>query len=94
MVASGNKHTLVLTAMSLAVGCVWSCGMGQFGHWQLGHGNKVDQPVLMLMVDEGFRGNQIIMVAAGALSVALEAEGRVWTWGHGEYGQLARRLQQ
>jgi len=83
MVACGGKHTLVLTA----VGLVWSCGYGEYG--QLGHGDMADKLVLTLVGAEGFRGAQIIMVAAGGLhSVALGAEGRAWTWGWGEYGQL------
>jgi len=35
------------------------------------------------------KGVEIIMVAASGLrSVALEATGRVWTWGFGRSGQL------
>jgi len=45
--------------------------------------------VLTLVGAEGFRGVQIVMVAAGGShSVALGAEGRVWTWGEGMLGQL------
>jgi hypothetical protein len=83
MVACGEDYTLVLTAMGL----VWNCGYN--GNGQLGHGDKADKLVLTLVGAEGFRGVQIVMVAAGGShSVALGAEGRVWTWGKGKFGQL------
>ena len=83
MVACGSLHTLVLTA----TGLVWSCGDNE--HGGLGHGDKADKLVLTLVGAEGFRGVQIVMVAAGGShSVALGAEGRVWTWGEGMLGQL------
>jgi len=82
MVSCGGEHTLVLTADA-----VWSCGCGSYG--QLGHGDTADKLVLTLVGAEGFRGAQIVMVAAGGLhSVALGTEGRVWTWGWGHFGQL------
>eukprot|EP00277_Geminigera_cryophila_P047295 CAMPEP_0173075624 /NCGR_PEP_ID=MMETSP1102-20130122/11796_1 /TAXON_ID=49646 /ORGANISM="Geminigera sp., Strain Caron Lab Isolate" /LENGTH=461 /DNA_ID=CAMNT_0013945065 /DNA_START=123 /DNA_END=1508 /DNA_ORIENTATION=+ len=82
MVACGARHTLVLTGVGLL-----SCGFGDDG--QLGHGDKAERLVLTLVTAEGFRGAQIVMVAAGAThSVALGAEGRVWTWGSGRHGQL------
>ena len=66
---------------------MWSCSWGVFG--QLGHGDTADKLVLMIVGVEGFRGAQIVMVAAGgAHSVALGAAGRVWTWGYGKDGQL------
>jgi len=83
MVACGDAHTLVLTAAS----SVWSCGWGHYG--QLGHSDTVDQLVLTLVEDQGFRGAHIVMVSAGLYhSVALGADGRVWTFGWGHHGQL------
>jgi len=82
MVPCGQEHTLLLTAVG-----VWSCGWGDYG--QLGHGDTADKLVLTLVGAEGFRGVQIDMVAVGgAHSVALGADGRVWTWGNGRFGQL------
>eukprot|EP00277_Geminigera_cryophila_P001937 CAMPEP_0179433186 /NCGR_PEP_ID=MMETSP0799-20121207/17636_1 /TAXON_ID=46947 /ORGANISM="Geminigera cryophila, Strain CCMP2564" /LENGTH=185 /DNA_ID=CAMNT_0021210985 /DNA_START=1439 /DNA_END=1993 /DNA_ORIENTATION=+ len=75
MVACGDFHMLVLTA----AGLVWSCGEGVFG--QLGHGDTATHLVLTLVAAERLGGALIVMVAAGKYhSVALEAEGRVWTW--------------
>jgi len=83
MVACGHEHTLVLTAM----GCVWSCGFGHYG--QLGHGDQVEKLVLTLVAKEQFQEAQIVMLASGGNhSVALGAEGDVWTWGSGIFGQL------
>jgi len=51
--------------------------------------DTADKLVPTLVVAEGFRGAQIVMVAAGGLhSVALGAAGRVWTWGWGKFVQL------
>ena len=81
MVSCGQEHTLVLTAVG-----VWSCGWGDF--CQLGHGDSADKLVLTLVGAEGFRRVQIDMVAVGgAHSVALGADGRVWTWGNGRFWQ-------
>eukprot|EP00277_Geminigera_cryophila_P002326 CAMPEP_0179427482 /NCGR_PEP_ID=MMETSP0799-20121207/13417_1 /TAXON_ID=46947 /ORGANISM="Geminigera cryophila, Strain CCMP2564" /LENGTH=482 /DNA_ID=CAMNT_0021202547 /DNA_START=278 /DNA_END=1726 /DNA_ORIENTATION=+ len=89
MVACGAEHTVVLTA----VGCLWSCGWGFFG--QLGHGDTADKLVMTLVGEEGFRGAQIVMVAAGGYhNVALGAEGGVWTWGAGDSGQLGHNNQE
>ena len=74
MVACGSEYTLVLTA----VGLVYSCGDG--GNGQLGLGDLEHQLMLTLVGAEQFNGAQIVMVAAGAShSVAMGAEGRVWT---------------
>jgi len=84
MVACGDNHTLVLMALSLEM---WSCGCGMYG--QLGHGDIADKLVLTLVGADGVRGVQIVMVATGAAhSVALGAEGKVWTWGNGRFGPL------
>jgi RCC1 and BTB domain-containing protein len=83
MVTCGNDHTLVLTA----AGLVWSCGCGAYG--RLGHGDEENKWALTLVVFEQFKGNRIVIVAAGGNhSVALGSEGMVWTWGWGRYGQL------
>jgi len=48
-----------------------------------------DKMILRLVEAEDMKGVEIIMVAASGLrSVALEATGRVWTWGFGRSGQL------
>jgi len=66
---------------------VWSFSDGV--NSQLGHGDKADELVLTLVGAEGFKGGLIVMVVAGgALSVALGAKGKVWTWAYNENGQL------
>jgi len=89
MVACGCNYTLVLTTAGLA----WNCGHGNDG--QLGHGNTVDQLVLMLVAAKHFRRTQIVMVTARfAHSVAVGADGRVWTWGWNIHGQLGHNDEQ
>ena len=83
MLSAGARHTAGVTRD----GALWSCGWGHYG--QLGYGDTADKLVLTLVGAEGFRGAQIVMVAADGLhSVALGTEGRVWTWGWGVYEQL------
>ena len=86
MVACGCAHTLVLTA----AGVVWTCGNGERG--KLGLGDEADTLVLTLVGPDRFRGaptSTIVMVAAGAEhSVAVGAEGGIWTWGYGGQGRL------
>jgi len=83
MVACGDAHTLVVTA----IGLVYSCGCGRYG--KLGHGDEANKNGLTLAGAERFMVVQISIVAAGGEhSVALGAEGREWTWGNNGYGQL------
>jgi len=83
MVACGARHTLVLTAACL----VWSCGEG--GGGQLGHGDLSTHLVLTLVAEEQFKDAQMVMVAAAEFhSLALGTDGRVWTWGRNDSGQL------
>ncbi len=54
---------------------------------QLGHGHFHDEGVLMLV--ETIRQERIVSVAAGrAHSVALAADGKIFTWGDASKGQL------
>ena len=81
VVACGGFHTVAATDD----GGVWSFGSGLFG--ALGHGNKEDQASPSRIHHLG--KIRIVAVAAGfAHSIALSAEGFVWTWGCGEYGRL------
>jgi len=83
VVACGGMHTVVLTA----VGCVWSCGLGDDG--RLGHVNQTDQLMLALVAGDQFRETHIVMVAAGRdHSMVLDADGTVWTWGYDNQDQL------
>jgi len=83
MVACGRAHTVVVTAGGL----VWTCGTGEDG--RLGHGDTAAREELTDIGVERFGGAQIVLVAAGAdHTVAMEAEGRVWSWGRGSRGCL------
>jgi alpha-tubulin suppressor-like RCC1 family protein len=80
-VACGANHTLAISE----IGQLWSCGRGR--HGQLGHGHFHDEGVLMLV--ETIRHERIVSVAAGrAHSVALAADGKIFTWGDASKGQL------
>jgi len=80
-VSAGGFHILTLTAD----GSVWSCGDGGWG--QLGHGDEQRQQLPKKV--EAFAGQRVVAVSAGlAASVALTADGAVWSWGWGAAGQL------
>ena len=80
-VSAGGFHNLALTAD----GSVWSWGDGAFG--ELGHGDQQRQ--LLPKKIEAFAGRLVVAVSAGAAhSLAITADGAVWSWGAGEDGQL------
>lgn len=80
-VACGANHTLAISE----TGQLWSCGRGR--HGQLGHGHFHDEGLLQLV--ETIRHERIVSVAAGrAHSVALAADGKIFTWGDASRGQL------
>jgi len=86
-VSAGYFHSLALTAD----GAVWSWGGGRDG--QLGHGDQQNQ--LLPKKVEAFSGQRVVAVSAGELhSLALTANGAVWSWGYGASGQLGHGGQQ
>jgi len=86
-VSAGAAHSLAITAD----GAVWSWGDGGFG--PLGHGDQQQQPLPKKI--EAFAGRRVVTVSAGANhSLALTADGSVWSWGRGGRGQLGHGDQQ
>ncbi|OJT18893.1 hypothetical protein BO221_38790 [Archangium sp. Cb G35] len=79
--AAGLYHSMVLRAD----GTVWTWGANSYG--QLGNGTTANQ-VTPSQVG-GLPSVGVTAVAAGAYhSLALDVDGRVWTWGSNSYGQL------
>jgi len=86
-VSAGLHHSLALTAD----GAVWSWGTGYSG--RLGHGDQQDQ--LLPKKVEAFAGWRVVAVSAGdSHSLALTADGSVWSWGFGADGRLGHGNQQ
>ena len=86
-VSAGYQHSLALTAD----GAVWSWGSGALG--RLGHGDLQNQ--LLPKKVEAFTGRRIVAVSAGLNhSLALTADGAVWSWGYGYQGRLGHGDQQ
>jgi len=80
-VTAGDAHSLALTAG----GALWSWGWGAGG--QLGHGDQQSQ--LLPKEVEALAGQRVLAVSAGSShSLALTADGAIWSWGTGAYGQL------
>ena len=81
-VTAGKYHNLAITAD----GALWSWGDGDFG--RLGHGDDQDQLLLPKRV-EALAGQRVVAVSAGGVhSLALAADGSVWSWGCGDLGKL------
>ena len=86
-VTVGNNHSLALAAD----GAVWSWGYGGLG--RLGHGDEEQQ--LQPKKVEALAGQRVVAVSAGQYhSLALTADGAVWSWGFGNTGRLGHGDQQ
>ena len=84
-VKSGNYFSVALKAN----GTVWTWGYNHTG--QLGINNKTKQtePVQVLSTDGTGVLENIIDIGVGTYHVvALSEDGKVYTWGHNNYGQL------
>lgn len=85
-VAAGQSHSLALKND----GTVWAWGANSYG--QLGNGltgSVQTTPVQVLRNDNGAPLTNIVAIAAGMYhSVAVRADGTVWTWGYNYFGQL------
>ena len=80
-VSAGGEHSLALTAD----GAVWSWGYG--GDGRLGHGDTQIQ--LLPKKIQGFAGQRVVAVSAGGYhSLAITADGSVWSWGWRASGRL------
>lgn len=83
-IAAGERHSLYLDDD----GQVWAWGANESG--QLGNGSTVASalPVRVTMTGS-LAGREVVAVAAGLRhSLALDADGRVHTWGSNDRGQL------
>jgi alpha-tubulin suppressor-like RCC1 family protein len=81
MAAAGGGHTVVW----LEDGRVLTFGFGVYG--QLGHGGAEDERVPRVV--EALAGMKVVMAAAGGgHTVVWLEDGRVFTFGNGESGQL------
>eukprot|EP01100_Stratorugosa_tubuloviscum_P010493 TRINITY_DN450_c1_g1_i1.p1 TRINITY_DN450_c1_g1~~TRINITY_DN450_c1_g1_i1.p1 ORF type:complete len:781 (-),score=362.26 TRINITY_DN450_c1_g1_i1:1129-3471(-) len=79
-VSCGQQHVLAITE----TGACWSWGLGVFG--QLGHGDTTDELIPKRIRTLG--SVKIIKISTGSFhSIALDSEGKVWSWGGAEYGQ-------
>jgi len=80
-VSAGDAHSLALTAD----GGAWSWGYGEYG--QLGHSDTQHQLLPTKM--EAFASQRVVAVLAGGdHSLAITADGAVWSWGYGSQGRL------
>ncbi len=84
-VSAGEAHTLVLDRKGIA----YTAGWGK--HGQLGRPQTETSFELSPVAPLARR--QIVAIGAGSLfSAAVDSEGRLFTWGNGELGQLGVKL--
>jgi alpha-tubulin suppressor-like RCC1 family protein len=83
-IAAGNAHSVAL----LSDGTMVAWGMNSSG--QLGSGNTTLSAVPVAVVPSGaLAGKSVVQIAAGAdHNLALTADGRVYSWGANQEGQL------
>ena len=83
--AAGNNYSAAVTAD----GELFTWGQGAYG--RLGHGGLED--VQLPTVVSALAGQRVVDVACGsgdAQTLAVTAEGLVYSWGDGDYGKLGR----
>ncbi len=82
-VAAGTSFSLGLKAN----GTVWAWGLNNFG--QLGNGTNLGSISAANPTPVQVGTGTYVFIAAGAFhSLALAADGSLWTWGGNQYGQL------
>jgi len=82
-VSCGSQHTLILTDD----GEVLSCGVGEYG--RLGTGSTTDSLIPQSL--EPLAHEDIVAIAAGSShSLALTANGQLYSWGRNDMGQLGQ----
>ena len=81
---TGGSKTLFVVSQD---GKVYSCGEGTSG--RLGTGAVVDTPAPKLLVDLSmYVVRKVAVNAGGRHALALTADGKIFSWGDGELGQL------
>ncbi|KAL2717183.1 E3 ubiquitin-protein ligase HERC2 [Vespula squamosa] len=84
-IACGSGHSAAIASN----GELYTWGLGEYG--RLGHGDTATQ--LKPKLVEALIGQRIIQVACGsrdAQTMALTADGTVYSWGDGDFGKLGR----
>ena len=84
-ISAGILHTVAIDEE----GRVYICGNNEYG--QLGDGTTTNSPLPICISDKEneLKGKRIISISAGeAHTVALDEEGKVYTWGYNRCGQL------
>lgn len=88
-VVCSDTHSAALTAS----GEVFSWGTYKDANGYLGYSTDVQKQAQPMRVDFGAKGKKIVMIACGVQhTVALSSEGKIFCWGSGEQGQLARKV--
>jgi len=82
-IAACGFHTAAVTEF----GKVFSWGEGKFG--RLGHASEANELLPRMVEDENLSTTRIIQIACGGFhTAAITDQGKLFTWGGGEHGQL------
>lgn len=81
-ISAGYVHNIVLST----TGEAYTFGYGNYG--ELGHGHDITCQNVPKMIEK-FRGHRVVDASAGDThTLALDSNGTVWSFGHGELGNL------
>lgn len=84
-IACGSSHSAAITSS----GELYTWGLGEYG--RLGHNDNCTQ--LKPKLVQALVGQRIVQVACGsrdAQTLALTDDGKVYSWGDGDFGKLGR----
>ncbi|XP_052077229.1 E3 ubiquitin-protein ligase HERC2-like isoform X2 [Mytilus californianus] len=84
-IACGSSHSAAITSN----GDLYTWGLGEYG--RLGHGDNTTQ--LKPKQVKALASQRVVQVACGsrdAQTLTLTSEGRVYSWGDGDFGKLGR----
>ena len=82
-IAAGGLHSLALDSE----GNLWSWGKNEYG--QLGNNSPNEEGEENPFNISQIWSNKFIQISAGdSHSIAIDVEGKLWTWGYNYYGQL------